>query len=115
MAKGQAKARSGMEQLVYEIGQRLGMAMVEGLKQGMASQKGAAAAAPVARRKPGRPRKDDSSESDCPVPHCGRKAVAKGLCPTHYRKARRLGLPESLSKEQLGTLAEDGRKTRFSA
>jgi hypothetical protein len=106
-------ARNGLEQLVYEIGQRLGRVMVDGLRSSLSHAVPASGTAVgKVKRGPGRPRRAGASES-CVVPECGRRAVAKGLCATHYRKARRLRMGDKLSASNLSELAEDGRKTRF--
>jgi hypothetical protein len=47
----------------------------------------------------------------CPVPVCGRGVFSRGLCQTHYRKAKRLSLLGAvLTVEQLQVLAEDQRR-----
>lgn len=104
----------GLENMVYELGQRLGAALVRGVESsvGRAKGNGSASERNVAKRGPGRPRAT-ASGAGCGVPHCDRRAVAKGLCATHYRKARRLDMGASLTASQLNELAEDGRKTRF--
>jgi hypothetical protein len=100
-------AHNGLEQLVYEIGQRLGQVMVDGLHSRLAQSSPA-----LPRRGPGRPRRAGTG-ADCLVPRCGRSAVAKKLCPTHYRKAHRLKMGKKLTAANLAELAEDGRKTRW--
>jgi len=101
--------------MVYELGQRLGAALVRGVETsvGRAKVSGASPGRNLVKRGPGRPRAT-ASGAGCAVPHCDRRAVAKGLCATHYRKARRLNIGASPSPSQLSELAEDGRKTRFS-
>jgi hypothetical protein len=141
MARGQKAAvdgGAGLDQLVAEIGARLGdsigRAIAEGIAEGFRSaegllqgQGGAVKRGPG--RPPGRPpgkkakadgeggegaAASDGTKTACAVPDCGRDAVARGLCPTHYRKARRLGFKDgAFSADQLNTLAEDGRKHRF--
>jgi len=101
-----------LERIVFELGQRLGAALVRGVEASVA-ERGFAPSQPAVRRGPGRP-KGSGSATGCVVPACNRRAVAKGLCATHYRKARRLGMGETLSSTQLGELSRDGRKTRFS-
>jgi hypothetical protein len=67
-----------------------------------------AAKAP-AKRGPGRPPKTDHVA--CLA--CTRNASAKGLCPSHYRKARRLEFTGSkLTKTQIKRLSQDGRTLR---
>jgi hypothetical protein len=112
--------RNGLEQLVYDIGQRLGQVMVDGLRQGLSRAAPVVASASASshptgliKRGPGRPKRVGGPAA-CLVPGCGRRGVAKGLCATHYRKARRLKFGETLSTSQLNELAQDGRKTRFS-
>ena len=93
-----------LERMVFEIGQRLGEALRAGVQASAAYQR------PAGARGPGRP--PSATGASCRAPHCSRRAVAKGLCATHYRKARRLGLGDALSAAQLNELARDGRKSR---
>ena len=113
--KGSGTTPAGaLERMVYEIGQRLGEALVRGVESSVAKGGGRSAAkAAGVKRGPGRPRAASGGEG-CVVPNCSRRAVAKGLCATHYRKARRLNMGDTLSSAQLSELAQDGRKTRFS-
>lgn len=104
-----ASGGSALERMVFEIGQRLGQALLAGVKA--AKPRGAKAGA--GRRGPGRPRA--AAGPACVVPECGRRGVARGLCATHYRKARRLGFGETLSASQLEELAQDGRKRNKAA
>jgi hypothetical protein len=49
----------------------------------------------------------------CAVPGCSRRKAARGLCPNHYAKGRKLGFNlQSLSSSQLDQLAQDGRSLR---
>jgi hypothetical protein len=104
-----AAGSSALERMVYEIGQRLGQALVAGVKA--AAPRGKTAS--PGKRGPGRPRA--AAGPSCVVPDCGRRGVARGLCATHYRKARRLGFGESLSGSQLDELSQDGRKRNKAA
>ena len=109
MNSSRAGAPSGaLERIVFEIGQRLGEALLRGVQASAAQAQNGR----KGRRGPGRP-KGSANGGSCVVPNCGRRSVAKGLCATHYRKARRLNLSETLSAAQLSELAQDGRKTRF--
>ena len=108
---------SDLERVIYEIGQRLGQAMVEGLKSTLAhagpvAHAAAPAAAAAPRRGPGRPPRS-AAEAKCIVPGCVRRSVAKKLCPTHYRKAGRLNMKGALTESQLEVLRKDGRATRW--
>lgn len=105
--KGSAVPGGALERMIYEIGQRLGAALVRGMQQTAAKGK------PVLGRGPGRPR-GAASKSGCVVPSCSRSPIARGLCATHYRKARRLDMPDNLSAAHLNELSQDGRKSRFS-
>ena len=100
-----------LERIVYELGQRLGAALVRGVETSVMQSGFGSSARPALRRGPGRP-KGSGSATGCVVPACNRRAVAKGLCATHYRKARRLDMGDALSGAQLTELARDGRKPR---
>jgi hypothetical protein len=99
------------------LGESLGQAIAAGLMQGVQGA-GDLTNGALKRRGSGRPPKAESAAAlgkpVCIVPDCGRQGVAKGLCATHYRKARRLKFGDTLSSAQLSELAEDGRKARFS-
>ena len=111
--KGSAVPSGALERMIYEIGQRLGEALVRGLEHTV-SKGGRGAARPTLAKSPGRPRASSSSNG-CSVPSCARDSVARGLCATHYRKARRLNMGEPLSNAQLNELSQDGRKNRKAA
>ena len=100
----------GLDALVAEIGRRLGESLGAALVSGIGTGVQRAGGLEGVLRP--RPRAVDAG-SPCTVPACVRRAVAKGLCATHYRKARRLNLPEPFEGQTLAELAEDGRKTRF--
>lgn len=106
-------SHSALEQLIFDIGQKLGRAMVEGLRPTLSNSKAGAAVgvAPI-KRGPGRPPRS-ASEAKCLVSGCHRRSVAKKLCPTHYRKAGRLQMTGALSASDLAILKEDGRATRW--
>src|SRR5947209_8159375 len=87
----------GLQEVILALGKQLRSALLH------------AAKAHAPRRGPGRPR----STARCEVPRCSRRAVARGLCATHYRKAHRIGLTGRLGPAHLRELAQDGRKTRF--
>ena len=97
-------AQAGIDQLVHEIGVRVGTAL------GAAFTLALAAGAQNARSNAGRPAAGGSQR--CRVSDCLRPRLAKGLCATHYRKARRVGLAEPLDAKALAELATDGRKLR---
>ncbi|MBS2027339.1 MAG: hypothetical protein JST54_05485 [Deltaproteobacteria bacterium] len=101
-----------LERIVYELGQRLGAALVRGVETSVMQSGFEPSARPAVRRGPGRP-KGSGSATGCMVPACNRRAVAKGLCATHYRKARRLDMGDALSSGELAELARDGRKARL--
>jgi hypothetical protein len=63
-----------------------------------------------AKRGPGRP--PSTTGKTCLVPACGKKAIAKGLCQSHYRKATRLKL-KKFDAASLAKLKQDGRATRW--
>ena len=63
-------------------------------------------------RGPGRPRRSDA-EAACVVPGCTRRSIAKRLCNSHYRKAKRLGIKSKPTAKQLAVLKADGRATRW--
>jgi hypothetical protein len=92
-----------------ELGESLGAALLAGLTAGVERAGGQALLPGLAGGIGGAA----VGGSGCKVPHCPRRALAKGLCATHYRKARRLGLGAELGTRELTELAEDGRKTRF--
>jgi hypothetical protein len=109
-------AFGGFEAVLTQIGQMLGQALIAGV-QSQLSRPGAAlpaatATALPARRGPGRPPRS-AEEAACIVPGCHRRSVAKKLCPTHYRKAGRLGMDGTLTEAQLALLARDGRAVRW--
>ena len=84
------------------FGERLARVVAEGIADAVSGSD-----APTGERK--------SAMQACVVPACGRPGAARSLCSVHYSKARRLGFTEAiLNKEQLNTLARDGRKPRFS-
>jgi hypothetical protein len=123
MAKG-----TGIDEALQQIGLAIGRHIAEGIQEALAGgraggsvparrgpgrpPKAATAAGRPTKRGPGRPRRTDA-EAACLVPGCGKRSVAKKLCPTHYRKASRLHYGDNLSAAQLANLAADGRATRW--
>jgi len=101
---------AGLELLIQQVGQQLGVALGQALVAGMSAGVQSAGGLEGALR--GRTSAAVGG-SPCHVPACTRRAVAKGLCATHYRKARRLNMNEPFDAKALDGLAEDGRKTRF--
>jgi hypothetical protein len=97
-------AQAGIDQLVHEIGVRVGTAL------GAAFTTALATTAQGARSSAGRPAVGGSPP--CRVSGCLRRRLAKGLCATHYRKARRIGLAEPFDAKALAELSTDGRKLR---
>ncbi len=108
-------ALHGFENLLTQMGQMLGQALVAGV-QSQLSHPGAPSLSVAnlgpARRGPGRPPRSPA-EAACLVPNCNRRSVAKKLCPTHYRKAARLNMHGTLTAAQLAFLARDGRAVRW--
>ncbi|MBS2030968.1 MAG: hypothetical protein JST54_23905 [Deltaproteobacteria bacterium] len=102
---------AGLELLIQQVGQQLGVALGQALVAGMSAGVQSAGGLEGALR--GRTSAAAVGGSPCHVPACTRRAVAKGLCATHYRKARRLNMNEPFDAKALAGLAEDGRKTRF--
>jgi len=64
--------------------------------------------------KKGKPKKAAADDAEgkpaCLVPNCGRPCAAKGLCPSHYRKARSLKMGDTFTQAQLEELAQDKRR-----
>jgi hypothetical protein len=124
--KKAAASRNALEQFAWDIGTQLGDALTRAIADGVAEAFKAAkvsGSAPAVKRGPGRPKKAaatptaagsaDAADAACLVPGCGRGATARGLCATHYSKARRLEFDtKSLTAAQLATLGEDGRKKK---
>jgi hypothetical protein len=125
MARGrkgtpQAPGLEGLDALVRTIGERLGealgAALVGGIETGVRRAGGLSRAVQAATGAPvpgGASAVRGAAGPGCQVPECLRTAVAKGLCATHYRKARRLKMGPTFGRADLDALAEDGRKTRF--
>lgn len=94
--------QAGIDVLAREMGIRLGLAIGSALAQsmthGLAQGRTAVGSSPEAR--------------PCRVERCTRRAVAKGLCATHYRKAHRIGLRAPFDARALAALSVDGRKAR---
>ena len=109
----------GLDALVRTIGERLGealgVALVGGIERGVRQAGGLSRAVQAATgaQPQGAPSASRGSGPGCHVPECLRSAVARGLCATHYRKARRLKMGPTFGRVELDALAEDGRKTRF--
>jgi hypothetical protein len=92
---------AGLDLLLSNLTQQLRAAVLEGIQAGLDA--GLKTAAPASRA------------ARCPVAGCTRAVAARGLCQTHYSKARRIGFDqEPLNADQLDTLGRDGRKARFS-
>lgn len=107
-----------LERLLAGIGRRLGEqigeAIVEGLKASLERSRAdlTLPEPPTRRRGAGRERAAPIEPARCIAPACLRPALAKGLCATHYRKLRRLGLSDPTDPDQMQALATDGRKVR---
>lgn len=106
----------GLDALVRTIGERLGealgAALVAGIESGVRKAGGLSGAVEAATGGQ-RATVSQAGVQGCRVPGCVRTAVAKGLCATHYRKARRLKMGPTFDAADLRAIAEDGRKTRF--
>lgn len=120
--KKAAVSRNALEQIAWDIGTQLGDALTRAIADGVAEAFKAARVSSgesAAKRGLGRPAKAKpgpkaaAGNDVCKVPGCGRDAAARGLCATHYTKARRLTFDTAaLSDAQLTTLGEDGRKKK---
>ncbi len=110
----QLPASRSLDQLVGALAQAFARVVLQhmGEQTGVAYSPAMPTALDALPRGPGRPRRSDA-EARCLVPNCHRRSIAKKLCPTHYRKARRLEMKPPFADRHLAQLARDGRAVRW--